>query len=290
MKIKFLLTILLSGLALNTKAQIYYPFVDTNKVWSIYWDYSAEGLPGLNYTYSIKFTQDTIIASKTYKKVISSNDSSQTTWFNYGYIRETPDKKVYYLLNNQDTVEKYFFNGNANVGDTMLLYNCTLVVDSIDSVLIGNNFRKRFNLGWETWIEGIGSLNGFENSGLFYCMVGGVRSLLCFTENDTLKYMNPDYNFCYNGTVGINEIKKENYYLDIYPNPFSSETTIKTFKNLQNATLTIYSTIGKELKTIKNISGQTIKLNKDNLPIGLYFIRLTQDNKIIATDKLVIID
>ena len=45
-----------------------------------------------------------------------------------------------------------------------------------------------------------------------------------------------------------------------------------------------------EIKNIKNNSGQTITLNRDNLPNGIYFLQMTQENKIIATEKLIITD
>ncbi|MBK7957147.1 MAG: T9SS type A sorting domain-containing protein [Bacteroidetes bacterium] len=57
-----------------------------------------------------------------------------------------------------------------------------------------------------------------------------------------------------------------------------------------NATLTINNHLGQTVKQIENISGQSITLFRDNLQSGLYFIHLTQDNKTIATDKLVIAD
>jgi len=81
-----------------------------------------------------------------------------------------------------------------------------------------------------------------------------------------------------------------NEYVLLSPNPFSSETTIKTNKNLNGADLTVYSIFGQEVKNIKNISGQTVKLHRGNLPNGIYFIRLTQDSKTIATGKLIITD
>jgi len=59
-------------------------------------------------------------------------------------------------------------------------------------------------------------------------------------------------------------------------------------KNLSNATLTIDNYLGQTVAQIKNISGQTITFNRNNLPSGVYFIRLTEENKIIAVDKLVI--
>jgi len=52
----------------------------------------------------------------------------------------------------------------------------------------------------------------------------------------------------------------------------------------------VYNSYGQTVKQIKNISGQTFTLHRDNLQSGLYFLQLTQVNKIIATEKLVITD
>lgn len=76
----------------------------------------------------------------------------------------------------------------------------------------------------------------------------------------------------------------------VYPNPFFSSTTFKTDKFLKNATLTIFNVYGEQVLSIKNISGQTIELQRDNLPSGVYLVRLMQQNKVIATNKLVITD
>jgi len=91
-------------------------------------------------------------------------------------------------------------------------------------------------------------------------------------------------------TTGINEMEVHTKNINVYPNPFSSSTILKANENLKDATLTIYNSLGQLVKQIKNISGQTITLHRDNLPSGLYFIRLTQDNKVIKADKLIIID
>ena len=75
-----------------------------------------------------------------------------------------------------------------------------------------------------------------------------------------------------------------------FPNPFSSQATLQTTNLFHNATLTVYNCLEQTVKEIKNINGQTITFNRDNLPSGLYFIRLTEENKTIAVDKLVIAD
>jgi hypothetical protein len=44
------------------------------------------------------------------------------------------------------------------------------------------------------------------------------------------------------------------------------------------------------VKQVTNISGNNVTLARENLSSGLYFIRLTEENKIIAAEKLIIID
>ena len=77
--------------------------------------------------------------------------------------------------------------------------------------------------------------------------------------------------------------------LDIFPNPFSEQTTLNIDRSFQNATLTMVNTFGQTLKQIKLISEQTI-MKRDNLVNGIYFLMLTKNNEVIASKKLVITD
>jgi len=90
-------------------------------------------------------------------------------------------------------------------------------------------------------------------------------------------------------SVNITEHKKQVQF-SVYPNPFSFKTTLKANKNLKDATLTVYNSYGQTVKQIKNISGQTAILHRDNLPSAVYFILLTEDNITLTVDKLVITD
>jgi hypothetical protein len=90
------------------------------------------------------------------------------------------------------------------------------------------------------------------------------------------EFQNPD---------GINETKL--HQLSIYPNPFSSSTTIH-LADLKDARVNLYDSYGKQLRSIINITGNEIQVKRDNLPNGIYFITLIQEGKIIATEKLVI--
>lgn len=78
--------------------------------------------------------------------------------------------------------------------------------------------------------------------------------------------------------------------LTIYPNPFSDQTILESDVLLINATLIIEDCFGKTVKRIGNIFGETISLKREGLSSGFYFIHLIQDNKIIATKKIIIAD
>ena len=86
--------------------------------------------------------------------------------------------------------------------------------------------------------------------------------------------------------LGINEINP-NVSIQIFPNPFSTQTMLLTREILKDATLTVCNSYGQIVREIKNISGPTIILLRDNLPTGLYFLRLRADDKIFI-DKLII--
>lgn len=94
----------------------------------------------------------------------------------------------------------------------------------------------------------------------------------------------------YCDNTGISSLSETHSEINIFPNPFSTQTTLQTNYFLRNATLTIYNSFGQTVQQIKNISWQTVTLHRDNLPSGFYIIRLTQENKIIVTDKLIITD
>ncbi len=78
--------------------------------------------------------------------------------------------------------------------------------------------------------------------------------------------------------------------LSIFPNPCNSKTTIKTTNNLKNTTIKIQNIFGQTIKQLKNISDESFSFSCDNIPKGVYFIAVQENNKIIAVEKLVITD
>ena len=88
------------------------------------------------------------------------------------------------------------------------------------------------------------------------------------TISDTVLYGNP--------LVIQNTINENNF--TIYPNPTKDKLTILTTKHTMNS-LSILNITGQLVKSIK-LNGQTNKyiLNIEDLPVGLYLLKITGDN------------
>jgi hypothetical protein len=90
-------------------------------------------------------------------------------------------------------------------------------------------------------------------------------------------------------TVGIEEsIKTDN--LNVYPNPFSTETILKISSSIkiQNAELKIFNVLGNEVREISGISSNEIVFERKNLQSGIYFYSLSERTIIYAYGKLII--
>lgn len=94
-------------------------------------------------------------------------------------------------------------------------------------------------------------------------------------------------NFILTSTVGI-EDHNSDLAASLFPNPFSFSTTLQTNKTFKDASLIVYNLSGQPVKQVNHISGQTVNLHRGNLPNGLYYIRLIQDNSVVLRKKLII--
>jgi len=90
-------------------------------------------------------------------------------------------------------------------------------------------------------------------------------------------------------TSGVTE-NSEAIFATVAPNPFSTQTVLHVNTPLQNATLTIENCIGQTVEQLININGQEIIFSRGNLPNGLYFFSLKENDTVFYTGKIVITD
>ena len=76
----------------------------------------------------------------------------------------------------------------------------------------------------------------------------------------------------------------------LYPNPTKSHISLKFDIPLHEAKLLIYNSIGNKVKQYNSIFGYEIKCNLHNIPFGIYYFQLMQNNKTISNGKIAISD
>ena len=237
---------------------------------------TSENFDCCTYTYSIKFSGDTVLNSMPYKKVWQAEDSTQTHWRTIGFVRELLNKGLYYknLYGIQD--EYLLYNYNLELNDTVkisdiLAYKDSsfFIVSNIENVFIDGSIRKKYLLVYpeyhnftETWIEGIGSLSGLLREGFYYCLCNR-HTLLCCFHGDEQIYKNPEYDRCYYSkrrTDGLHAIQSRQFKII---QGFSNQQVILQFPDKKQRKIAVLNSSGaivdifdtREMEEILNISG-----------------------------------
>ncbi len=291
------------------QTNVYHPFPSTSAIWNVsyqdYWFYDCR-----EYSYSI--TGDTIINSITYHKIwkqgksmlmvdntpspipLCTNQLTSTYSYYAGAIREVlPQKKIYFILPSS-TVDSLLYDFTLNVGDTIKGYFnpnvAPIVVESIDSILIGTQYRKRWNIpsvcGWggatPRVIEGIGSVFGLLE--LPCGIEKNVRILECFSQNNQTLY--PTYDVA-NGCVLITSIKENEKFvsISIYPNPNNGKFQLKLM-NQKSVTLEITDILGNTILK-SEIKNETIDIDLSGQSDGIYFVKTIDSKGSFVVKKIV---
>jgi hypothetical protein len=220
---RFFLIIMPIMVFVFSRAQVYHPLVDTNKLWSTAHQYSSGLTLSSDFT---KFQGEETLQGHIYKKVWTTTDTSLANWNPNGYIREDTDKRVF-IRSWSGGPDDLRYDFGADAGDTIYLFYDTF------SLLTGEE-RKRINLscysvgsfvGNDTWVEGMGSLYGVLQSGSC-ALLGDMPQMICFEENDTLKYFNNNFEECFIIT-GIRSPEYGSGSINFFPNPSDGIITVK---------------------------------------------------------------
>lgn len=306
---KILFLILFSSGFFCSPAQtsVYHPFPDSNAYWNIM-GIQPWGCPFSQDYYewfSITISGDTTIGNNVYRKLeipFIQKTCTQGGLHFPGYAgafrQDTAARKVFFVHQN-DSIEQLLYDFTMVVGDTVRGYHVDPwmcgpnddIVTSIDSIMIGSTYRKRWNIGWYfSFIEGVGSTTGLLDP-ICEIIDGPMISLTCFNQDDSILYP-------YNSTTCdlITSIRNENSETEnsitISPNPFHSfgklEMGNRKFGN-ENFIIRIFNTMGVLIREEKILNLTSYILHRDGLHDGLYFYELQSPNsELIGTGKFVI--
>lgn len=158
-----------------------------------------------------------------------------------------------------------------------------------DFTLVRYNSDGSLDLSFDTDGKVVTPISGSNAEAYAMCIQSDGKILLSGYSNGTGNYV---FTLArYNNTItAINTIKDSTPAMLVFPNPFNDATTIQFPSTTNNAELSIYNMFGQKVKTISNISDSTISLNRNELSSGFYVVSLTQNKKVVATSKIVVVD
>jgi hypothetical protein len=179
---------------------------------------------------------------------------------NFNLIPDSVIQHLYYAINLSSGVPPlhYLWNWGDGTTDSIAYPNHTYVVAGIYNICV-------------TISDSVGCSSTFCDS-----------SNIAKSGNTVITVMVIDP-----ATVGVQEINN-NLNLQLFPNPFSTSGTLLLSSPVQNASLTVYDMLGKEIKHIPNLTGKEIIIQRDNMKAGMYFFRIEDKSGVIGKGKFVV--
>ncbi len=288
--------LILALLICNLANSQFLSMLSEEHTWSVDVNCSNFGDDPWTRTDDISVSGATVINGKTYKTV-SNNHISEIDCL----VREENGVVYRYIESINDEVVMYDFT--LEVGDSFTFLNydmyCSIyggvpIIDTsaqvvfVNTQFIAGENRKVIEFEFffdseEIWIEGIGSVRGFDPVGVIWDIID-FTELVCFTNSVNTYFFN-GASSCDNTTLSLEDNSVARIVL--LPNPVRNHSILK---------LPVGALIDKIM--IVDINGRIIKeevIGKDYYSIhnmdyssGLYFYRVFSENKILKTDRFII--
>ncbi len=261
--------------------------------------YVIQGSPIWYYTtQTLMMVGDTMLDGVSYKKLYEKwSDFFNINFELIGFVREIPDKVYYRPIDKTDDYLLYDFG--LDVGDSTFMYydqfewgGVYVRIDSIVSKFIGDTIRDCYYVSsrdegyqnwafYNTWIEGIGALQGFLNPCLCQ-QIGGYSwpQLLCYKDHGEILYMNAYYNTCIiGGSDSVEENETQNLFFD------NSRSMLRYTGQLNSCTsVSIFNLLGQRVYFNGNLCNDHLDLN--DLKQGLY-IAVLRDGMSVSCLKFI---
>ena len=295
-------------------AQTYFNLTDPSSEWR---DENQYGIEFSNpyYLNHFSISTDTFFNSHTYAKLnvesqmlncvaypLGCNWEPSVIWTDIVYLRDDLAGKIYQGSPLSDS-EWLLYDFNLEVGDTLPLtllnYDIENFVISIDSVLIGSDYRRRYNIGnhisWPTdpfvsLIEGIGGTNGLF--GMIEVPFETLVNFICYTNNGETTYFDEPFlieTYIDNNDEACDLIQlassanlPDNAELQIMGNPVTDVLNVSLNSTItNNFVFEVYDNLGlsyaSSITAIPN--GNNLSMNLKHLPPGIYYIYIIESNK-----------
>jgi hypothetical protein len=170
------------------------------------------------------------------------------------------------LVQNSDTTDLFFVkfdtNGNTiwakDIGGNKYEFGSGLALDNVGNVYVSGTFQSpSLTFGATTLVN-----TNSNNMQVFIAKLGL--------------------------TTGIEELLKSSG-VSVFPNPFTTSTTLTLQGTYHNPSLFIYNLLGQEVGAYCIGTNKQITIHRNNLPAGMYFYKLIEDNKeVLGIGKMIV--
>ena len=300
MKKLCLLIAALSVISANAQTSVYHPFPENNATWNIGCDQGMCAFGGfINEEYSITMAGDTTINNQVYHKLatpfVEVNLSGNCTQLHFaayrGAIRQDESLRKVFYMPPAATTDQLLYDFTLEVGDTVSGYLQGFLepadtVVAIDSVLVGDNYRKRWliNPCYEIYlIEGIGSTFGLLEPSPGCMTDMDYYSMNCCSLEGQAIY--PSGLTECKLITGIANNPDFSNQVHVYPNPSKGTFTIELSQPNDYKEISIADIPGNIVFRKEIANQQTV--NIDNLPVGTYILTIIDKGNRTYNKKIV---
>jgi hypothetical protein len=110
----------------------------------------------------------------------------------------------------------------------------------------------------------------------------GDGSIECVADSiENVFHLQRIYNYS-----GVGELSGKSRTISLYPNPAETQALVFSNQEFYKATLSISNSTGQTVRTIENITGNSVTIDRENLGAGIYFISVWQQGVVIWTTKI----
>jgi Secretion system C-terminal sorting domain len=320
-KIFFLTVVLFSCIWPKSKAQTALPLSAGKPIWNI-----GQMTYGRNVLDVLVFIEkDTIFCQKQW--TVANFGSMNKKVARSVYYRQE-EGKVYFKPSFVCEEREYLmYDYNMKPGDTLsvpirlfelerVTANRVIVrVDSVSNVTVNGVSRKRMLVNYQrvgnpprrdpyldrrdVWLEGIGSLifplYPFICVSLNECNEAE-SYVRCFQANNKVIYQSPVQPFCSNTLItSSSDVQNPKITLNIFPNPLPQGGNWQVewaINEAHAAQLELVDPLGRVVKQVAGLdqnSMQRVQVPSENLPKGLYYLRLKDEKgQVLALEKVLV--
>lgn len=282
--------IVLSAQFTFAQTNVYQPYPADNSSWTIHTQY-FNGTSLIQDWVTEDWGGQITINGQTYTEVTGDN-------LIVGVRQDIPNEKIFYV----DTLggeHDASFDQSIQQGDTVLLTEAfrslnmspeggtwagvdTVVVQAVDSILVGPSYRKRFSL------DGVPFDNQYIYDCSYICGVGcsgyvtfeAGFTLDCFYVNGDLYFGDPFNPYC---TASTEELPAHN--ISIYPNPSEDRFFINYDSSFDLKEVHLLDVTGKRQVQFDSKNAQN-GYDISNLPCGMYLVELVFDQGSFRTSLI----